>query len=84
MPQMFLCLFHYMIYNCYCNLFYRRWKHESFLNSKQNYEPNGCHTKIKKTQSYSNYIQKRTFIKFLVPELGTNNKKFYRDKKLIG
>jgi len=76
----------YIIYNCYCILVFRRWKHASFLNSKQNYGSTGCFTKIEKTPRfilYPYYIQTRTFIKMFVPQYGTN-KKYYKEKKLIG
>jgi len=75
-----------MIFICYCILVYRRWKHASFFNSKQNYGPLyiGCFTKIEKAPRFLYYIQTRTFIKMFIPQNGTNNKKYYKEKKLIG
>lgn len=78
-----MCI-NYTIYKWYRVLVYRGWKHTSFLNLKQNYEPTGYLAKIEKMPGCHYYTQTRTFIKLLVPEIGANNKKYYKEKKLIG
>ncbi|XP_015368560.1 PREDICTED: coenzyme Q-binding protein COQ10 homolog A, mitochondrial, partial [Diuraphis noxia] len=62
----------------------REWKLISFLNGKDIFYSTSCRTKIAITPKSPCSIHVRTFINISNPGGGNNQKKFYKEKKLIG